>query len=106
MRDTDGAVISELIGHDRIKATLITNQYKLNHDYRSRLFQLFDLSTDPQERRDVYTTTSYAEVRRAMMRRFRAYDRFRNAHLRHEFAPTKVDPPVESTRAPSAHKTP
>lgn len=92
MRDTDGAVVAELIGHDRIKATVVSHEHKLNYDYRSQLFELFDLTSDPGEQHDVFDDENYSAAKKKMLGRFRSYDDIRSASFQHKFAPKKADP--------------
>jgi arylsulfatase A-like enzyme len=53
LRDTNNAVVSELIGHDRMLAALTYPGMRIHYDFRTQLYQLFDLTEDPGEHRDL-----------------------------------------------------
>ena len=53
MRATGGAVIVELIGHDRMQSSLVYETKKINYDFISGKVELFDPRSDPLESRDL-----------------------------------------------------
>lgn len=88
LRETNGAVLSELLGHDRIKSTLIYPGKKLNYDYRSGLFELYLTDADRAEQKDVFRGSET----RLLVQRFAGYAAQREATLRHRFLPNKQTP--------------
>jgi glucan phosphoethanolaminetransferase (alkaline phosphatase superfamily) len=50
MRATHGAVVIELIGHDRMRSSLVYDSRKINFDFISKEIELFDPLSDPLER--------------------------------------------------------
>lgn len=91
---TDGAVVSELVGHDRIRSALTYEQYKLNYDYRSKLFELYDVRVDPLEQQDLFATSDQKHWRQVFAR----YDAVRQQTLKHKFLPKKKAPSINQYR--------
>lgn len=54
MRATDGAVLIELIGHDRMISSLVYEKEKFNYDFLSTMYQVYNLKDDPLEQRDLF----------------------------------------------------
>lgn len=52
LRETKGAIVAELIGHDRMKSALIYPDRKLHYDFYSRLIQVYDVERDPLEQEE------------------------------------------------------
>ena len=75
---TGGAVVSELLGHDRMKATLIYPRYKVNYDFGAGLVELYDLESDPGEHRDIFGEQE--ELASQHARRIDAYRTVRSAN--------------------------
>jgi hypothetical protein len=51
---TDGGVVIELFGHDRMMASLVFPQHKFNYDYISGRYEAFDIREDPLEQDDLF----------------------------------------------------
>lgn len=76
LRETNGAVVAELVGHDRMRSTLIYDDLKINYDFLSELVEVYEFDIDPEEQHDVAGSdpvrdalvqeriTAYREVRR------------------------------------------
>jgi arylsulfatase A-like enzyme len=106
LRDTDNAVIAELLGHDRMESALIYERFKLNYDFLTDATELFDLRQDPGEQNnrlglDAAETRTYL----AKLKAYRAvrdtlakfdYERPTNFQLAPAAVPseTKTKPPV------------
>jgi len=75
LRDTKGAIVAELIGHDRMKSALIYPDRKLHYDFYSRLIQVYDVARDPLEQEE--RSHGDAGVARAAEARLAAYRRVR-----------------------------
>src|SRR5690606_351987 len=56
MRATDGGVVVELIGHDRMLTSLVYPRYKFNYDFLSSMFEVYDLDIDPKESQSLFDT--------------------------------------------------
>jgi arylsulfatase A-like enzyme len=54
LRHTDGAVVLERIGHDKVIASLVYPDTKVNHYYPSELIEVYDLDVDPGETEDQF----------------------------------------------------
>lgn len=53
---TGGAVITELVGHDKMQTGLIVGDSKLIYDFNTNTSRAFDLARDPAEKVDVLLT--------------------------------------------------
>lgn len=94
MRATDNAVVSELIGHDRMFTTLVYDRYKLNYNVFADHTEVFDLETDPGEHNDILIRGS--EPARALLPHLENY-----LNLRHTLARFTL-PDVPDKKAPAA----
>ncbi len=73
MRETAGGVLIELIGHDRMRSSLVYPRHKLNYDFFSQLYELYDLAADPLEQRNLFDDDDPLSQRyRARFERYRA----------------------------------
>ena len=54
MKATEGAVLSEIVGRNKMRTVLVYAQDKIHFDYLTALHRVFDLATDPLELRDLY----------------------------------------------------
>ena len=94
-RETDGAIVAELIGHDRMRSTLVWDDVKLDYDLRSRLTELYDVDVDPFEQRDLMDDRRYAERRDAALRALDGYLRVRSARRAYRLRIDKEAPPLD-----------
>ena len=85
MRATGGAVIVELVGHDRMLSSLVYESRKINYNFISGRTELFDTRTDPLEQRNLLGSRPEleAEARAAVD----AYRRVRAAKRRYTLVP-------------------
>jgi hypothetical protein len=88
LRETDGAVVAELSGHDRIKSTLIYPSKKLNYDHQSGLFELFEIEDDPLEQNNIFPTAEHESLLAHFSRYYAIYE----ATKKYRFIPEKVVP--------------
>ena len=108
LRATDNAVVVELVGHDRMMSSLIYEDYKLNYDFITQRHEVFNLASDPGEKKNLLffrpdigpefaeRMKKYREVRAA--HRKIKLDVNRDAPLIDEelrYAPPKEIPPPE-----------
>jgi arylsulfatase A-like enzyme len=56
MRATDGAVVIELIGHDRMMSSLVYQDEKYNYDFLSSMYEVYDVQNDRLEQKDRFDT--------------------------------------------------
>lgn len=89
MRATGNAVVSELIGHDRMHTALVYGRYKANSDLLARYTRVFDLTEDPGERRDLLLAGS--KQARTLLPHLEAY-----LNLRHTLQRYRLPPPEGS----------
>ncbi len=85
MRATDGAVIVELVGHDRMLSSLVFDSRKIDYNFISGRVELFDTRTDPLEQRNLLGNRPEleAEAREVVD----AYRRVRAARRRYTLSP-------------------
>ncbi len=88
MRDTDGAVVIELLGNKVMKASLVYERYKFNYDFISGLHEAFDVVQDPLEQRDLML--SAPEVADQGITRFNAYRDVRASRRAFSLRPDKL----------------
>jgi len=90
LRATNGAVVSELLGHDLIKSTLIYPNEKFNYDFLSDRHEAYRLDQDPGEQVDRYNVDVplSAEARA----RVAAYRDVRAARRQFILRPDVLDP--------------
>jgi arylsulfatase A-like enzyme len=81
--NTGGGILTELIGHQQMKSTLVYPRMKINYDFASEFYELYDLQRDPLEQKNLFRTSDRAEEFEKRMRRYRA---FRSQHERHTLA--------------------
>lgn len=69
MRATEGAVVVEIVGHDRMRSALIYKDRKINYDFISNRIELFEIEYDPLEQLDLFGTEDapIEEVQRLLM---------------------------------------
>ena len=53
LREIGGGVVLELLGQEIMKSALVYSDYKIIHDFRSNTDEVYRLSVDPGERRDL-----------------------------------------------------
>lgn len=87
MRATDGAVLVELVGHDRMMSSLVYDKYKFNYDFLSSMYEVYDVESDPMEQKNLFDTN--AELRQLGMERTREYLTVRAARSRFILKPEK-----------------
>ena len=92
LRETDGAVVVELVGHDRMQTALVYDGHKLNYDFVADRLELFDTSRDPGEQTDLVLTQS--EVVERFAPRLAGYRRARAANLEMTSRPDRLSPEV------------
>jgi hypothetical protein len=63
MRATDGAVVIELIGHDRMMSSLVYKDEKYNYDFLSSMYEVYDVQNDRLEQKDRFDTDIELEQR-------------------------------------------
>lgn len=51
---TDGAVVLELLGRERMRSALVYRDHQVHYDFVSDLHELYDLADDPGEQRDLF----------------------------------------------------
>lgn len=56
MRATDGAVLIELIGHDRMISSLVYEREKFNYDFLSTMYEAYEIENDPLEQENLFDT--------------------------------------------------
>jgi len=87
MRATDGAVIIELVGHDRMQSSLVYETHKVNYDFITQRLEVFDLRTDPSEQRNLLFTSSGIASR--FSQKINRYRIVRASHRRMTLAPKR-----------------
>jgi arylsulfatase A-like enzyme len=92
MLATHGAVVAEVLGHDRMKSTLIYRDLKANYDFRAERTEVFRFDTDRREQDDLYLQDS--KLADDAQRRITAYRAVRASHRRFTLRPDKLDPRV------------
>jgi arylsulfatase A-like enzyme len=85
MRATDGAVIVELVGHDRMLSSLVYESRKINYDFISGRTEVFDTRIDPLEQRNLLL--SRPELEAGARAAVEAYRRVRAAKRRYTLDP-------------------
>jgi arylsulfatase A-like enzyme len=65
-----GGVVVELLGRERTRSSLVFPNYKVNFDFRSKRYEVFDLGADPGERRNLLKHSA-ADSYVAAMRQYR-----------------------------------
>lgn len=95
MKRTGGAVVSEVLGHDRMKSTLIYDDLKVNYDFRAQRTEVYRFAEDPGETKDLYR--SDLTLAREAGQRVGAYREVRAARRRFTLRPDKLDPRVPKT---------
>ena len=54
LKYTEGAVVIELTGRDRMMSSLVYDTYKVNYDFFSGLHELYNVKTDPLEQHNLF----------------------------------------------------
>lgn len=85
MRATDGAVLIELVGHDRMLSSLVYEKEKFNYDFLSTLYQAYDVEADPYEQKDLFYTQP--EMAERGVERMNRYLTVRAARARYVLKP-------------------
>jgi arylsulfatase A-like enzyme len=85
MRDTEGAVLIELLGHDRMMSSLVYDKYKFNFFYLSGLYEVFDIQKDPFEKNNLFDSSPALAEEAAS--RFDAYKKVRSARANYILSP-------------------
>jgi arylsulfatase A-like enzyme len=87
MRATGGAVVVELVGHDRMLSSLVLPSRKINYDFLSGRVELFDRTADPLEQRDLLDDRP--ELEHEAREVVDAYRKVRAARRRYSLDPEK-----------------
>jgi len=87
LKETEGAVVVELIGNDRMKSALVYDDLKVNLDLISNRIEAYRLRSDPGEKKNLFT--SDAAVRARAMELVDSYRRVRQAEARYVLKPKK-----------------
>jgi arylsulfatase A-like enzyme len=87
LRETEGAVVVELIGHDRMKSSLVYEGYKINYDFATKLYELYAVTEDPMEQTNLFR--SRPDLAREYEARFERYLRLRAEKQRFILEPKK-----------------
>lgn len=87
LHETQGAILVELYGHDRMKSSLIYPDLKINYDFISDLIEIYRTPTDRLEKRNVYGTDPVLTQRAKHL--IEAYKKTRSARTRHILKPKK-----------------
>jgi arylsulfatase A-like enzyme len=87
LRETDGAVVVELIGNDRMKSALVYDDLKINLDLISSRIEAYRLRSDPGERKNLFA--SDPAVRAEATRLVDSYRRVRQAEARYVLKPKR-----------------
>jgi hypothetical protein len=90
LEQTGGAVVSEVLGHDRMKSTLIYPDLKLNYDFRAQRTEVYRFDRDPHERTDLFLNDPALAVE--ALERLAGYREVRAARRRFKLRPDKLDP--------------
>lgn len=77
LRETDGAVIIELLGHERMTASLVSGYHKIHYDFLSGHREIYDLTQDPYEQDDLVET--HSELAQKSLRMTESYKNVRAA---------------------------
>lgn len=92
LRETQGAVVVELVGHDRMRSALIYDDLKINYDFISNRIEAYALKSDPYEKKNLFA--SNPAVKSRALRSLDAYKRVRQAGARYVLKPKKKPPKV------------
>lgn len=85
MRETQGAVVIELIGHDRMMSSLVYDDIKFNYDFLSLLYEAYEVKTDPLEQKNLFDgNVTLAEQ---ALQRMGAYRKVREARAQYILSP-------------------
>jgi hypothetical protein len=87
---TNGAVIAEILGHDRVKTTLIYPDTAFVYDFLADRTEAYDLEHDPGELRDCFDTDP--ELAARARRSIQGYKDVRAARRRFHLRPDVLDP--------------
>jgi hypothetical protein len=87
---TEGAVISEVLGHDRIKSTLVYPSIKINYDFVAERHEVYQIDRDPREEHDLFASDSLLASK--SVRRVAAYRQVRAARRKFMLRADKLDP--------------
>ena len=98
LRSTNGGIVSELVGHDRLKTTLVYRDAKINFDERSGLYEVYDLRQDPLEQVNLWEDPSYEARRDELVTYLDAYLSIQKRESRHKTLPKKVRPKPRKKR--------
>jgi arylsulfatase A-like enzyme len=90
LEHTGGAVVSEVLGHDRMKSTLIYDDLKLNYDYRAQRTEVYRTRADRLEHNDLFLKDPPLAMEAT--KRLAAYRDVRAARRRFKLRPDKLDP--------------
>jgi arylsulfatase A-like enzyme len=85
MLATQGGVVAELIGHDRMLTSLIYSKHKYNHDFLSNMIEIYDLEQDPSEQINLFDTD--LKLARRALARIAAYKKVRAARANYILLP-------------------
>jgi hypothetical protein len=90
LRATGGAAVIELIGHDRMLASLVYDDQKINYDLITGRITAFDARTDPLEQRDLLALRP--SLRADAAAKIRAYASVRASLRRYLLRPDRETP--------------
>ena len=69
---TEGAVVIELLGHQRMRSSLVYPDHQVHYDFISDLHELYDLRKDPWQEHDLFDRRpDLARRFERLMRRYR-----------------------------------
>ncbi|MEE9383000.1 MAG: sulfatase-like hydrolase/transferase [Nannocystaceae bacterium] len=90
LRETQGAVLAELIGAERMKSTLIYEDLKINYDFISERISAYRPLDDVMEQNDVFGLDEALDAR--VRSSLDAYREVRAAKARYQLRPDVTDP--------------
>jgi len=97
LEHTGGAVVAEVLGHDRMKSTLVYDDLKLNYDFRAQRTEVYRTKGDRLEHNDRFLKEPALALE--AMTRLTAYRDVRAARRRFTLRPDKLDPRGAATAA-------
>jgi hypothetical protein len=90
LRHTGGAVVAEVLGHDRMKSTLVYPDLKVNHDFRAQRTEVYRFADDYHEQHDLFLKDPQLAL--DAMKRVANYKDVRASRRRFALRPDKLDP--------------
>jgi len=87
LRETDGAVVVELVGHNRMRSSLVWADLKVNYDFISGRIEVYRPVPDRLEKHDLFGADAALDERATSM--LDAYKSVRSAGARYVLKPKK-----------------